>query len=166
MFDGYESTTTKDMTHQRRSKGNAGALTVTITADMPITMKKEQFLFNRQNKQNFIFMLNEELQRKNCETHHATGDADLLIIQKTVESATVTNTVLVGDDTDLIVLLCYHASLEYHDIFFCPEPKKNTKKPRIWNIKATKQMLGPDMYKISSSCMHFLGVTQHLGFMG
>jgi hypothetical protein len=54
VFDGYEKTNTKDMTHQRRSKGNAG--TMTFTADMVITMKKEQFLANRQNKQQFIFM--------------------------------------------------------------------------------------------------------------
>ena len=40
VFDGYESTNTKDMVHQRRAKGNGGT-TVTFTADMPITMKKE-----------------------------------------------------------------------------------------------------------------------------
>ena len=91
VFDGYESTNTKDMTHQRQTKGNAGT-TVTFTADMPITMKKEQFLANRQNKQQFIFMLSEELQKKNCKTHHASGDADLLIMLKAIESATTTNT--------------------------------------------------------------------------
>ena len=69
-------------------KGNAGT-TVTFTADMPITMKKEQFLANRRNKQQFIFMLSEELQ-KNCKTHHASGDADLLIVLKAVKSATTT----------------------------------------------------------------------------
>ncbi len=77
-------TNTKDMTHQRLSKGNA----VTFTANMPITMKKEQFLANRQNKQQFIFMLSEALQKKNCETHHASGDADLLIVLKAIQSAT------------------------------------------------------------------------------
>ena len=76
-------------------------------------------------------MLSEALQKKNCETHHASGDADLLIVLKAIQSATTTNTVLVGDDTDLIVLLCYHASMESHDLFFRPEPKRNTKNPRI-----------------------------------
>ncbi|KAK3882376.1 hypothetical protein Pcinc_013242 [Petrolisthes cinctipes] len=142
VFDGYESTNTKDIAHLRRSKGNAG-ITVTFTADMTLTMKKEPFLPNRKNKQRFLFMLSEDLQKKKCETHHALGDADLLIGKKVVQSANVTNTVLVGDDTDLLVLLCYHASLEAHDLFFCHEPKKkNMKKPRIWNIKAKKKMLG------------------------
>lgn len=114
-------------------------------------------LANRQNKQQFIFMLSEALQKKNCETHHASGDADLLIVLKAIQSATTTNTVLVGDDTDLIVLLCYHASMESHDLFFRPEPKRNTKNPRIWNIKATKQMLGPDI------CNHILFIHALLG---
>lgn len=144
VFDGYEHTNTKDMTHQRRSKGKAGA-TVTVAASMITTMKKDQFLANRMNKQQFIFMLSSELERRNCKTYHAPGDADLLIVQKAVQSATTSNTVLVGDDTDLIVLLCYHASLESHDLFFYPEPKRNTKKLRIWNIKATKEKLGHDI---------------------
>ena len=130
------------MTHQRRAKGNASA-TVTFTADMPLTMKKKQLLANRRIKQQFIFMLSEELQKKNCKTHHASGDADFLIVKKAIKSATTTNTVLVDDDTDLTILICYHASLKSHDLFFCPEPKKSMKKPCILNIKAIKQMLGP-----------------------
>ncbi len=147
---------TKDMTHQRRSKGKAGA-TVTVAANMTTTMKKEQFLANRKNKQQFIFMLSRELEKNNCKTHHASGDADLLIVQKAVQSATTNNTVLVGDDTDFIVLLCYHANLESHDLFFRPELKMNTKKHRIWNIKATKEKLGPDI------CNNILFIHAFLG---
>ena len=98
MFDGYDCIHTYDMTHQRRSKGNAGT-TVTFTADTPVTMEKEQFLANNQNKQRFIFMLSDELKKNNCEVHHASGNADLLIVMKAVQSANSSNTVLVGDDT-------------------------------------------------------------------
>ena len=56
-------------------------------------------------------MLSAELQKANCETYHASGDADLLIFQKAVQCATTNKTVLIGDDTDLLVLLCHHASL-------------------------------------------------------
>ena len=110
MFDSYGSTNTKYMTHQRRSNGNVGT-TVTFTAGSPVTMKKEQFLANRQNKQRFIFILSEELKNNNCEVHHASGDGDLLIVMKAVQSANSNNTVFVSDDTDLLVLLCYHASI-------------------------------------------------------
>ena len=102
-------------------------------------------------------MLSDELQKKNCKTHYASRDADFLIVQKAVKSATTTNTVLVDDETGLIILLCYHASVQSHDHFFCREPRKNMKKPRIWNIKATKQMLGPDV------CNHILFIHARFG---
>ena len=56
-----------------------------------------------------------------------------------------------------MVLRCYHASLESHDLFCCPEPKKNTKQPCTCNIKAVKQRLGPDM------CQHILFLHAVLG---
>ena len=90
-------------------------------------------------------MLSTELEKSNYKTYHARGDADLLIVQKAVQSATTSKTVLVGEDTDLIVLLCYLASLDSHDLFFRPEPKKNTKNLHVWNIRATKEKLGQDI---------------------
>ena len=151
VFDGYDGTSTKDTTHQRRTRGNAGA-TVTFDEDMQVTMKKEQFLANKTNKQRFINMLSTKLRAQNCQTYHAAGDADLLIVQKAVESAATTDTVLIGDDTDLLILLIYHTNLKSCDLFFQPEPKKNVKKPRVWNMKSVKQQLGPD-------------VSQHIFFM-
>ncbi|KAL7395312.1 hypothetical protein ABVT39_014279 [Epinephelus coioides] len=118
--------------------------------DMPVTMNKDEFLANHINKQQFIDMLSGHLQKKNCQTYHAPGDADLLIVQKAVESATATNTVLIGDDTYQLVLLIYYTNLKSHDLFFKPETKKSMKKPRVWNIKAVKQQLGP------SVCTHIL----------
>ena len=49
-------------------------------------------------------MLGSYLEKK-CKVYHAPGDADVLIVQKTVESSTLMDTVLVSDDTDLLVLL-------------------------------------------------------------
>ena len=63
------------------------------------------------------------------------------MVQKAVQSTATSTTVLFGEDTDLIVLLCYHASLDSHDFFFSPGPKKNIKKLCIWNIRATKEKL-------------------------
>ena len=119
VFDGYNGILTKDMTHQRR-KGGCTGVTVTFNEDMHLTMKKDQFLANTTNKQRFITLLSNYLQEVNCQTYHATGDADLLIVQKSVDAITTT-TVLIGDDTDLIILLIYHTNLESHDIFFRPE---------------------------------------------
>ena len=109
-------------------------------------------------------MLSTELEKSNCKTYHAPGDADLLIVQKAVQSATTSKTVLVGEDTDLIVLLCYHASLNSHDLFFRPEPKK--KSFASGTSEPQKKSLVKTSATTSSSSMLFLGVTQHHVFMG
>ena len=49
------------------------------------------------NKQQFINMVSHLLEKNGCQVHHAS--ADVLIVQKAVESATISDTVLVGDDT-------------------------------------------------------------------
>ena len=78
VFDGYGSTDTKGMTHQRWAKENAGT-TVTFPADTPVTMKKEHFLANRQNKQRFIFMLSEALNKNNCDSVRYIMPQEMLI---------------------------------------------------------------------------------------
>ena len=98
-------------------------------------------------------MLTDHLEMRKCEVHHAPGDVDFLIVQKAVESATKVNTVLVGNDTDLLILLCYHARLDSHRVYFRPEPKKGTKNSRVWDIMAVKKQLGPDICLTSSFYM-------------
>ncbi len=80
VFDGYGKLSTKDMVHQRRTKGKAG-LTVTFSEDIKLTMKKENFLANSTNKQLFINLLGRFLGKK-CKIFHAPGDADVLIVEK------------------------------------------------------------------------------------
>ena len=56
---------------------------------------------------------------KELQKHYTTGDADLIVL-KAVESATTNNTVPVGDDTDLIVLLSLKScDLPYSRLFSC-----------------------------------------------
>ena len=43
-----------------------------------------------------------------CQVRHARGDADMLIVQTAIQSASRSSTVLVDDDTDLLILLCFH----------------------------------------------------------
>ena len=79
-----------------------------------------------------------DLEAVGCKVFHATADVDVLIIQKAIESS---DTVLVGDDTNLLVLALYHFKLTGHNLFFAPAPKKNAKQ-RIWDINPTKEDLG------------------------
>ena len=99
---------------------------MTFTEDMKATMKKDQFLSNSRNKQWFFKMLSQFLHKIGSETHHAQDDADVLIVKTAVESARSRPTVLVGDDTDLLVLLCYYTiPVGGCDIYFKPKPKMN-----------------------------------------
>ena len=79
-FDGYNQSSTKDMTHQRRTGGKT-ATSITFSDDMKLTMKKEHFLSNSNNKQSFVNMLSRYLQKSGCHTRHSQADANLLIVQ-------------------------------------------------------------------------------------
>ena len=59
VFDGYDSTNMKDITHQRGPRGNSGTTVTSIYIWHPVTMQKDQCRANRQTKQGFIFMQSE-----------------------------------------------------------------------------------------------------------
>ncbi|KAK3743952.1 hypothetical protein QZH41_002713 [Actinostola sp. cb2023] len=146
VFDGYlDSATTKDCTHQRRA--NVYGPTVHFDNNMVLKSKKEEFLANKENKQRFINLLSDRLKEAGYTTIHASGDADLCIVQTAVRLARFNETVLVGDDTDLLVLLCYHVEVDSHDLFFKPEPKPRSQIRRVWNLKRTKSALGASVCK-------------------
>ena len=124
VFDGYEAgPSTKYSTHQRR-KGCEGRK-VTFNLSMKFQLKKDDFLFNKENKQRFIDLLEEHLAMCGCVIAHATGDADVPnIIQAAVTVPYTCEAVLVGDYPDLLVLLIHLADRNKHTISFRPESKK------------------------------------------
>ena len=97
---------------------------VTLTIDMNLTITKEAFLTNVKNKKRFVHFLGGHLEASGCQVFHAKEDADLLIVNKTLEEAERKDAVLVGDDTDLLVLLLHHFSADNKRVFFAPEQKK------------------------------------------
>ena len=83
---------------------------------------------------------------EDCRVFHAVGDADTDIVSKSVESAQMNPTVLVGDDTDLLCLLLFHATDNLHPITFAPQHKKHSQKEsRFWDIKRLQNKIGPQM---------------------
>ena len=54
------------------------------------------------------------------------GDADVLIVETTAQSAMSVETTLVGDDTDLLVLLCFLVKEDSSEVFFKPEIRSGT----------------------------------------
>lgn len=110
---------------------------------MTVQYKKDDFLNNEENKQRFIHFLSDKLERAGCDINHAVNDADVLIIKAAVASARTKTTAVIGDDTDLLVLLLYHADASTHEVFLAPEPKQSSTRKRVWSIQKSKQLLDP-----------------------
>lgn len=72
---------------------------------------------------------------------HADGDADL-------ETAGRQDIIIVDEGTDLLVLLCHHASLEERDIYLGSEKRQNTKdSTKVWDIRSLKKDPGNEICK-------------------
>ena len=119
---------------------------------MNLTVTKEAFLSDSKNKQQFIDFLGTKLTNQGCQVFYDEADAD----QKAIELASSMDTVLIGDDTDLLVLLLHHLPQHGKDIFFASDRKKNT-KGRVWNIKEVQAKLGTFMCKHIPFLHAFLG---------
>ena len=122
---------------------------------MRLSVSKESFFSDLQNKQHFVELLGQHLEEAGITVFHATSDADVLTVQKAIDSADVKDTVLVGDDTDLLVL-SLHQELPSHKLYFAPQPKRNA-KARIWDIKQVKKDVG------FFTCKHILFLHAFLG---
>ena len=59
---------------------------------------------------------------------HTEGDADLLIVKTAVVAASQGATTFIVEDTDLLVLLCFHADANLHHLYFRSEQKQACKK--------------------------------------
>ena len=142
VFDGYDSGPSTKDNDLRRTREQMTK--VHFTGSTIMNVKEDMFLSNKKNKQSFLCLLSRKLEQMGCQVSHVRGDADMLIVQTALQSSSRSSTVLVGDDTDLLILLCFHTLTDSsHEIFFRPEPKSGTHKlPRCWNIKHTKEVLG------------------------
>ena len=127
VFDGYnDNPTTKDAIHLRRT-GDCVGVTMHFASGLMIKSKKDEFLNNKANRQRFIHHLSDNLERAGCSVDHAKDDADVLIVLTAVASARHKETVLIGDDTDLLVLLLHHAELDAHEVQSPRNPHNRTK---------------------------------------
>ena len=92
-------------------------------------------------------MLGKKLQSSVFRMFHADDDADMLIVKKAIEVSEIANTAVIRDDTDLHVLLLYHAmNIKSLDIFFHPEPKQFARKrPITVSIHTAVRKLGMEL---------------------
>ena len=132
VFDGYSTQqTTKAATHIRR---HGTSVQVNFTGDMILQDTREKFLANPSNKQRFINLLSETLMKLGIQIHHTIDDADCLIVKTTLDVAASSTTVLIGEDTDLLVLLLYHVTDNLHGVYLMPSGRK----AKLWDSKTAR----------------------------
>ena len=103
VFDAYDVPSTKDAEHSRRV---ASSREVLIEDNIHVSMSQQEFLGNTANKVRFIALLTSHLEAAGCDVHHASVDADRLIVSTALDVAdTCAASVLGGEDTYLLILL-------------------------------------------------------------
>ena len=113
---------------------------------MPLKKKEEHFLSKCEYKQRFIDLLSSKLQEHSVKILHAESNAKLLIVQTAVDSAANSATMVVGEDTDLLGLLCLHTDVKSQPLFFKSEKKQTAKKNNnVWQINRLKSVIGPEL---------------------
>ena len=139
MFDGYEvGPSIKDGTHQRRTR-KLNANKVNITEVTKFVGKKEDFLSNETNKQTLIHMIMEQMRQRDCDVLQAKGDADVEIAKAAIKMSAFRTTTLIGEDTDLLVLLLHHVVVsKCSGLYF----RSDKAKLNVYNLKVLKQVLG------------------------
>ena len=141
VFDGYsEGPSIKDNTHQRRGQNTHPI--VSFNAKTEFVGKKEDFLSRPCNKQGLIDLVTEELQMKDCKVINASGDADVDIVKAAIKASQHQPTTLIGEDTDLLILLLYYADTNNKGLYFRSD--KST-VPKVYDISEMKQVLGSDL---------------------
>lgn len=111
VFDGYrEEPSTKDHEHMRRIYGKKVSLDLSVTTELTVSCDRDVFLANEKNKGALIKMISTELTSHKIVVHQAKYDGDTLIVKTAIDLVKSVNNpvVVVAQDTDILVLLCYH----------------------------------------------------------
>ena len=87
-----------------------------------------------------------------CETFKANGidcvnapaDADVMVAKKGIEHARETVTYVIGEYTDLLVLLCHYAERWMNDLYF----KSSREGEKCWHINSVAEALGESICRV------------------
>ena len=144
VFDGYgEGPSIKDNTHQRRGKNMHPV--VSFTAETQFSCRKEDFLSRDENKAHMIALISTALTERGCHVIQSPGDADVDIVKAAVERSRFCTTTLVGEDTDLLILLLHYSRTDNEAIYFRSDANKQSKEHKVYNINLLKEALGDDV---------------------
>ena len=123
VFDGYNDVlNVKDNTQFRR--GKTGRATVHVRANAVFASKRDNFLENASNKDQIIKLIMQKLRERRCSVNQAEDDADVSIVLVIVDRSRQCSCTLIGEGTDLLLLLLYYANCKNETLIFRSNKKK------------------------------------------
>ena len=146
IFDGYDThPSTKDITHLRRT--NRFSQREVIFTDKTISsLPKEEFLTHPKNKSKFAHLLGEKLTQAGCRVIHSNDDADHDIAITSVQESLTNIVTVIGEDTDLLVLLLYFSYQSSHFKLLFRSDRDNKKKDNtIFDVYQYSSILGNEL---------------------
>jgi hypothetical protein len=143
VFDGYEAgPSIKDNAHKRRQKHIHYPI-VHFTGDTEFEGKQEEFLSLGSNKQKLIKLIREEMVNRGCTVIQTEGDADVVIAKTAVNSALEHPTTLIGEDTDLLILLLHFSDADGKPLYFKSD-NQSRNIPKVYFINRLKSHFGSE----------------------
>lgn len=141
VFDGYpensSNSNTKSAERLRRAKGGRSVDILFEETTLFSKTNQKQFLANEFNKRNFIQLLKKHLSDNGFTVKQAYEDADRDIIATAVEvSPRFESVVIVGEDTDLLVLMT-HMAKNHQNVYFRKAGKGST-AAKLYSINSFK----------------------------
>ena len=134
VFDRYSANaSTEGITYLRHSKGKLGR-TILFTENTVFNMKKD--------KQCFLEMLTVEMNTVGMCAMQSGGAADTLIATTAVDIANSKPTVVIREDTDLLIFLIYFVNKKRYRMFFLMSDKNVKDESKVWSIRFACEQLG------------------------
>ena len=159
----YLLPSTKGSKHIRQSKGRLGRKIVPSLHN-PLNVKNGNFPVHKHSKGAFLEMLGTQLSASSINVMHSDEDADVDIVSSVLTDANTCPVALLGEDTDLLILLLWHYNPQLHNpVHFY----SNSSKTAV-DIKKSKQLLGDKLTQSNLAIHTFCGcnATSRLHFVG
>ena len=141
MFHRYSGAfSIKDNEHQRRQRRYHPI--VHFDSNTVFSSGRMDGFSKDANKQQLIKLIIKELKDRGCNVIPAHADADVDIVKAATESAKFRDTTLVGEDTDLLILLLHYAEVGGKNLYF----RSNKQRAKhVYDIISLRKLLGSEV---------------------
>lgn len=147
VFDGYQSKSTKDHEHSRRSQVHQKCPDIAFTEDNTVHVGQHFFLTNSNNKERLIDLISKYLKQDGHDVRQCDNDADTAIVDVALEYACSGKPVtVIAEDTDILVLLVYFWNSEMAEISMRCQSRKGCQL-KVYDIARLAQGLDNKVVK-------------------